>query len=135
MGEFDPIERPKHYNSHPSRVQPIDIGEHLAANLFAALKYCWRRDLKGDARQDLEKASWFLERQKRLLDLMQDLPSVMPGSEAVVRLLAQRVIETAEGDLLRDVLQIVMNLAAGGEPRKQLEIWLHHVATELEKHQ
>lgn len=58
--EFDPVNKPKHYNSHPSGIQCIEITRHMVFNLGNAMKYIWRADLKGGI-EDLEKAIWYLE--------------------------------------------------------------------------
>lgn len=59
----DPVNRPRHYTSHPSGVECIQITEHMGFNLGNALKYIWRCDLKKDAIEDLKKARWYLDRE------------------------------------------------------------------------
>ena len=63
----DNIKHPKHYTSHPSGIECIQITRHMGFNLGNAIKYIWRADLKNDALEDLEKAVWYLidEIQKR----------------------------------------------------------------------
>ena len=56
----DNIEHPKHYTSHPSGIECIQITRHMGFNLGNAIKYIWRADLKNDAIEDLEKAVWYL---------------------------------------------------------------------------
>ena len=59
----DPVNHPKHYTSHPSGVECIQITEHMGFNLGNALKYIWRADEKGNAIEDLEKAAWYVNRE------------------------------------------------------------------------
>ena len=59
----DPVNHPKHYTSHPSGIECIQITEHMGFNLGNALKYIWRADLKNDAVEDLRKARWYIERE------------------------------------------------------------------------
>jgi hypothetical protein len=59
----DPVNHPKHYTSHPSGVECIQITEHMGFNLGNAVKYIWRADLKVDAIEDLQKAKWYIERE------------------------------------------------------------------------
>ncbi len=59
----DPVNHPPHYTSHPSKVECIQITEHMGFNLGNALKYIWRADLKNDAIEDLKKAKWYIERE------------------------------------------------------------------------
>lgn len=57
----DAVNHPKHYTSHPSGVECIQITRHMGFNLGNAVKYIWRADLKNDAIEDLEKAVWYLQ--------------------------------------------------------------------------
>ncbi len=57
------VNNPKHYNSHPSGVECIDVIEHFTFNLGNAVKYIWRADLKGNGNEDLQKAKWYIERE------------------------------------------------------------------------
>lgn len=60
---FNPITRPKHYNSHPSGVECVTIAEHMTFCVGNAIKYLWRAGLKGTAIEDLEKARWYIDRE------------------------------------------------------------------------
>ena len=57
----DAVNNPKHYTSHPSGLECIELSRHLDFNRGNALKYIWRCDLKKDAIEDLKKAIWYLE--------------------------------------------------------------------------
>lgn len=59
----DNVNNPKHYTSHPSGIDCIQITEHMGFCLGNAMKYIWRADLKGDAIEDLEKAVWYVKRE------------------------------------------------------------------------
>ena len=63
MEANDNVNNPKHYTSHPSGIECIQITEHMGFNLGNALKYIWRCDLKKDATEDLKKAIWYIERE------------------------------------------------------------------------
>jgi Protein of unknwon function (DUF3310) len=56
----DPVNKPKHYNSHPSGVECITITQHMPFVLGNAMKYIWRADLKNGI-EDLKKARWYLD--------------------------------------------------------------------------
>lgn len=60
---MDSVNNPKHYNSHPSGVQCIEITRHMGFNLGNAVKYLWRAGLKDGQPtvQDLQKAIWYIE--------------------------------------------------------------------------
>ena len=55
------VRSPRHYTSHPSGVECIQITRHMGFNLGNAMKYIWRADEKGEAIQDLEKAAWYID--------------------------------------------------------------------------
>jgi hypothetical protein len=59
----DAVNKPKHYTSHPSGIDCIEITEHMGFNLGNAIKYIWRADLKNDAVEDLRKAEWYIRRE------------------------------------------------------------------------
>lgn len=56
----DAVNNPKHYTSHPSGVECLDVTRHMSFNLGNATKYIWRCDLKKDAIEDLRKAIFYL---------------------------------------------------------------------------
>ena len=60
---YQNVNHPKHYTSHPSGIECIQITEHMGFCLGNAVKYIWRADLKADAIEDLEKAKWYIERE------------------------------------------------------------------------
>ncbi len=69
----DSVNHPKHYTSHPSGIECIQIVRHMNFNLGNAIKYIWRAGLKTsnpealpnsittDFILDLEKAKWYLD--------------------------------------------------------------------------
>ena len=59
----DNVNHPKHYNSHPSGVECIEITEHMNFCLGNAMKYIWRASLKGKEVEDLRKARWYIDRE------------------------------------------------------------------------
>lgn len=54
---------PKHYKSHPSKIECIQITEHMNFCRGNAIKYIWRAGEKNDEIEDLEKAKWYIERE------------------------------------------------------------------------
>lgn len=64
----DNVNHPKHYVSHPSGVECIQITEHMDFLLGNAMKYLWRAGVKSESPvEDLEKARWYLDRKLDLL--------------------------------------------------------------------
>lgn len=52
------VNHPDHYNQQ--EVECIDIIKHCTFRIGSIIKYIWRADHKGNRKQDLEKALWYL---------------------------------------------------------------------------
>lgn len=63
----DRVDHPRHYGSHPSGVECIEIVEHMDFNLGNAIKYIFRREDKGKYLEDLKKSKWYVDREVQLL--------------------------------------------------------------------
>jgi hypothetical protein len=63
--QYDAVNKPKHYLSHPSGVECIQITEHMGFCLGNAMKYIWRAGEKDQEKEieDLEKGAWYLARE------------------------------------------------------------------------
>lgn len=59
MTDFDPVEKPKHYNTHPSGVETITVTRQMGFDLGNAVKYVWRAPSK-NGEEDLRKARFYL---------------------------------------------------------------------------
>ena len=83
----DPVNNPKHYTSHPSGIECIQITEHMGFALGNAVKYIWRADLKLDAIEDLKKARWYIDREiaRREKLAMTKIPVVFDNSRLTTR--------------------------------------------------
>ncbi|MFI2744807.1 DUF3310 domain-containing protein [Kitasatospora sp. NPDC018623] len=71
--EHDVVNSPKHYTSHPSGVECIQVTEHMNFNLGNAVKYIWRAGLKGSGKdiEDLNKARYYINREIQRREAMQ----------------------------------------------------------------
>lgn len=58
----DMVNHPKHYAVHPSGVECIELSELMSFCIGNAFKYIWRAGNKIDAKEDLYKAIWYLDR-------------------------------------------------------------------------
>lgn len=69
------VNHPKHYNSHPSGIECIDIVRHYDFNVGNVIKYIWRAGLKHENEmtdkdkriEDLEKAMFYLRDEIEML--------------------------------------------------------------------
>lgn len=67
---MDSVNHPKHYTSHPSGVECINITKHHDFCIGNAIKYLWRAGLKGEHEkeiEDLKKAVWYIN--QKITDL------------------------------------------------------------------
>lgn len=66
----DKVNSPKHYTSHPSGVECIQITEHYNFCVGNAIKYLWRQGIKNEEGmdptqkqiEDCKKAIWYINR-------------------------------------------------------------------------
>ena len=72
--EYDPVNHPKHYTS--GGYECIDamymiFGESMVWNfcLGNVFKYLWRRKDKGNEEQDVQKALWYFDKFKEMLNV------------------------------------------------------------------
>jgi len=80
-GANDPVNSPKHYRSHASGIEVIQITEHMNFCLGNAIKYILRCDLKGNAIQDLRKAEYYIQREIARRASLPDQPDRFDGLE------------------------------------------------------
>ena len=57
------VNNPSHYNKNGIEVIDVIEAYNLNYRLGNVIKYILRSDLKGNKKQDLEKALWYLERE------------------------------------------------------------------------
>lgn len=59
----DAVSSPIHYNSHPSKIEAINIADGLGCYCLGnVFKYVARHEYKGKPVEDLKKAIWYLDR-------------------------------------------------------------------------
>ena len=63
MAALENVDHPKHYTSHPSGIECIQVTEHMNFCIGNAVKYLWRVDNKGSDIEDLQKARWYITRE------------------------------------------------------------------------
>lgn len=61
--QHDPVNHPSHYTSGGIEVIDFIEAKKFNYNLGNAVKYISRSGLKGNKKQDLEKAIWYLKRE------------------------------------------------------------------------
>ena len=71
----DAVNHPTHYTDGPAKclgcgrtIECIDVVEWLGFSIGNAIKYLWRAGKKGPADDDLRKAVWYIERERKRLE-------------------------------------------------------------------
>ncbi len=122
----DEIKNPKHYTSHPSGLECIEVAGYFPFALGSAIKYIWRRGPKDDEVKDLRKAIKFLE-----LHIEHDLPpktwsfAVNFGRKLAGTFppnLEKALIYICEGQINRAIDSIELEIAAIEANKKPIEI-------------
>jgi hypothetical protein len=88
MQAHDPVAHPKHYTSHPSGVECIELAEHMGFRLGNAFKYVFRAGKKEATLQDLLKARFYLFRESNY-PLRRDY---VKANESLLQLMEQVVV-------------------------------------------
>lgn len=72
--ENDNVNHPKHYTSHPSGIECIEIAKHHDFCIGNALKYLWRAGIKNNETEieDLEKSVWYIKQKIKLLEAIKN---------------------------------------------------------------
>lgn len=66
--EHDPVDHPKHYTSHPSGIEPIEITRYEDFLTGNVIKYVMRHRYKNRPVEDLKKARFYLDERIRVLE-------------------------------------------------------------------
>ena len=71
----DPINHPKHYTSSKAKcpkcetpIECITVTTHMNFNVGNAIKYAWRHEHKGNPKEDLMKAIWYLNQELKRIE-------------------------------------------------------------------
>lgn len=68
------VNHPRHYNTHPSGIECIEVVQHFNFNRGNAIKYIWRADEKGNTIEDLRKARWYIDQEIKRLEKEDSTP-------------------------------------------------------------
>ena len=79
----DPVNRPSHYLAASVSIEPIELTSRLDSCLGQAIQYVLRAPFKGNEREDLQKAVFYLSRRIDLLKYSTtNLPVFFSGETA-----------------------------------------------------
>lgn len=115
--DYDFVNKPKHYNSHPSGVEAREIAEHLNSNLGQALNYVFRHKLKGEAKQDIKKAVLYLTWEiERIREAGSERVLVQPLFRSEVRELLKRVYGAEGLTIIKLFYKVLFNVIDTDDP-------------------
>ena len=138
--EFDNVNHPSHYVSHPSGVETINITREFEFALGNAWKYLMRFRYKGKPKEDLEKAVWYMTDYVYHRDLYAEF-SVKLGNEKTEYLInnARKVIAAEKIPEVGHAMRAILEQALFGrnvvcdfiEAKVELEDQVEKIATSL----
>ena len=138
--EFDNVNHPSHYVSHPSGVETINITREFEFALGNAWKYLMRFRYKGKPKEDLEKAVWYMNDYMSHRDLYAEF-SVKLGNEKTENLInnARKVIAAEKIPEVKHAMRAILEQALFGrnvvcdfiKAKFELEDQVEHIATSL----
>lgn len=110
---YDAVNRPRHYNSHPSLIEAIEVTENYGFCLGNAIKYLWRLGQKDASAQELAKARWYVKREIDFLHRTQveahyKVSYLNPLNKGIVLGLIERYLDHEPEGTLKDVKQLLM---------------------------
>lgn len=127
------VHHPKHYNSHPSGVEAIEVVEHFSFNLGNAAKYLWRAGLKGKRQEDLAKALWYVEREHRRFEHVAPqahrTPTTVPSR---VERLIEQYIDAEANVRVREAMRAICDVSTGAKSYPALTVAIHAINYMLE---
>lgn len=138
--EFDNVNHPSHYVSHPSGVETINITREFEFALGNAWKYLMRFRYKGKPKEDLEKAVWYMNDYMCHRDLYANF-SVKLGEEKTENLInnARKVIAAEKIPEVKHAMRAILEQALFGrnvvcdfiKAKIELEDQVEKIATSL----
>lgn len=138
--EFDNVNHPSHYVSHPSGVETINITREFEFALGNAWKYLMRFRYKGKPKEDLEKAVWYMNDYMSHRDLYAEF-TVKLGNEKTENLInnARKVIAAEKIPEVKHAMRAILEQALFGrnvvcdfvKAKLELELQVEKIATSL----
>lgn len=138
--EFDNVNHPSHYVSHPSGVETINITREFEFALGNAWKYLMRFRYKGKPKEDLEKAVWYMNDYMSHRDLYAEF-TVKLGNEKTENLInnARKVIAAEKIPEVKHAMRAILEQALFGrnvvcdfmKAKFELEDQVEKIATSL----
>ena len=99
------VDRPSHYQTHPSGIEAIEVVRYMGFNLGNALKYLWRLGEKDGPYKNAKKALWYLVDEQNAMHPLRRMPN--PEGCLLQNPLMQRVLATEPDKSVKEAMRYV----------------------------
>ena len=113
----DPVNHPSHYLKAAITIEPIELTARLDSCLGQALQYLFRAPYKGRMREDIEKALFYLDKEREIMQIDRAHIDI----DATTRALA-RVFHMYHAGLVRAVIDKLF-MHNEGNRITEVEVW------------
>jgi len=104
------VNEPKHYRSHESGIEAIEITRWLQFDLGNCWKYCMRYRDKGTPKKDLKKAIWYIKDfHEHYIDYNNDSTFIHRIPEEIVTKMCA-VIEAEPSNVIKAMFEQVLGI-------------------------
>lgn len=103
--ETNPVDRPAHYNVHPSGVEAIEVVRYMGFNLGSSLKYLWRLVDKDGPYKNAKKALWYVVDEQKAMQPLKRMTN--PEACTIQNPMMQAVIATEPDESVKRAMRYV----------------------------
>ena len=104
------VNEPKHYRSHESGIEAIEVTRWLQFDLGNCWKYCMRYRDKGTPKKDLKKALWYInDFHNYFIDYNNDSTFIHKVPEDVIEKMC-KIIEAEPNKVIKQMLDMVLQI-------------------------
>lgn len=102
------VNEPKHYRSHESGIEAIEVTRWLQFDLGNCWKYCMRYRDKGTPKKDLMKAKWYIEDfREHFIDYNNESMFIHRISEDIIEKMC-KITEAEPNEKIRHIFEQLM---------------------------
>jgi hypothetical protein len=105
---MDKVNNPKHYTTHPSGIDCIQVVEHYDFCSGNAIKYVWRYNEKNNPVEDLKKGIWYVKRRIDMYkkEIWPEFPKSTKQPE--IQKLCKKYYESESDELIKEAVKLLM---------------------------
>ena len=104
------VNEPKHYRSHESGIEAIEVTRWLQFDLGNCWKYCMRYRDKGTPKKDLKKALWYInDFHTHFVDYNQDSMFIHKIPQDIVENMC-KVVDAEPNEKIKHILNVILQI-------------------------